>query len=64
LAHCDYQEIYDRKKEFTPERLRSLDEKILDALAYCQIDHLKVNVTDNSFNDVVDIIVRQVSARV
>jgi broad-specificity NMP kinase len=59
----DCQQIYERKKEFTPERLRSLDEKISDVLAYCHIDHLKVNVTDNSLDDVVDIIVRQVSAR-
>jgi hypothetical protein len=59
----DYQQIYERKKEFTAERLRSLDEKISDALAYCHIDHLKVNVTDNSLDDVVGIIVRQVSAR-
>jgi hypothetical protein len=58
----DYQQIYERKKEFTPERLRSLDEKISDVLAYCQIDHLKVDVTDNSLDDVVGIIVRQVSA--
>ena len=59
----DCQQIYERKKEFTPERLRSLDEKISDVLAYCHIDHLKVNVTDNSLDDVVGIIVRQVSAR-
>ena len=59
----DYQQIFGRKKEFTPERLRSLDEKISDVLAYCHIDHLKVNVTDNSVDDVVGIIVRQVSAR-
>jgi hypothetical protein len=58
----DCQQIYERKKEFTPERLRSLDEKISDVLAYCHIDHLKVNVTDNSLDDVVGIIVRQVSA--
>jgi hypothetical protein len=58
----DYQKIYERKKEFTPERLRILDEKISDVLAYCHIDHSKVNVTDNSLDDVVDIIVRQVSA--
>ncbi len=59
----DYQQIYERKKEFTPERLHSLDEKISDVLAHCHIDHLKVNVTDNSLDDVVGIIVRQVSAR-
>jgi hypothetical protein len=59
----DYQQIYERKQEFTPERLRSLDEKISDVLAYCHIDHLKVNVTDNSLDDVVGSIVRQVSAR-
>lgn len=59
----DYQKIYERKKEFTPERLHSLDEKISNVLAYCHIDHLKVNVTDNGLDDVVDIIVRQVSAR-
>ena len=59
----DYRQIYERKKEFTPERLHSLDEKISDVLAHCHIDHLKVNVTDNSLNDVVGIIVRQVSAR-
>jgi GTPase SAR1 family protein len=58
----DHQKIYERKKEFTPERLRILDEKISDVLAYCHIDHLKVNVTDNSLDDVVGIIVRQVSA--
>jgi hypothetical protein len=59
----DYQQIYERKKEFTPERLRILDEKISDVLAYCHIDHLKMNVTDNSLDDVVGIIIRQVSAR-
>ncbi len=59
----DYRQIYERKKEFTPERLHSLDEKISDVLAHCHIDHLKVNVTDNSLDDVVGIIVRQVSAR-
>jgi len=59
----DYQQIYERKKEFTPERLRSLDEKISNVLVYCHIDHLKVNVTDNNLDDVVGIIVRQVSAR-
>ena len=59
----DYQTIYQRKREFTPEHLRSLDEKISDVLAYCHIDHLKVNVTDNSLDDVVDVVVRQVSAR-
>lgn len=59
----DYQKIYERKQEFTPERLRSLDEKISNVLAFCHIDHLKVNVTDNSLDDVVGIIVRQLSAR-
>jgi hypothetical protein len=59
----DYQQIYERKKEFTAERLRSLDEKISNVVAYCHIDYLKVNVTDNSLDDVVGIIVRQVSAR-
>ena len=59
----DYQQIYERKREFTAERLRSLDEKISNVLAYRHIDHLKVNVTDNSLDDVVDIIVRQVSSR-
>jgi hypothetical protein len=59
----DYRQIYERKKEFTPERLRSLDEKISSVVAYCHIDYLKVNVTDNSLDDVVGIIVRQVSAR-
>jgi hypothetical protein len=59
----DYQQIYERKKEFTAERLRSLDEKISNVLVYCHIDHLKVNVTDNNLDDVVSIIVRQVSAR-
>jgi hypothetical protein len=59
----DFQQIYERKKEFTPERLRSLDEKISNVLVYCHIDHLKVNVTDNSLDDVVSIIIRQVSAR-
>ena len=58
----DYQQIYERKKEFTPERLRSLDEKISNVLVYCHIDHLKVNVTDNNLDDVVGTIVRQVSA--
>src|SRR5467141_2298470 len=52
----DYQQIYERKQEFTAERLRGLDEKISDVLAYCHIDHLKVNVTDNNLDDVVDII--------
>jgi hypothetical protein len=59
----DYQQIYERKKEFTPERLRSLDEKISNVLAYCHIDHLKVSVTDNSLDDVVGFIIRQVSAK-
>src|SRR5207245_9079104 len=59
----DYRQIYERKKEFTPERLHSLDEKISDVLAHCHIDHLKVDVKDNSLDDVVGIIVRQVSAR-
>ena len=59
----EYQQIYERKKEFTAERLRILDEKISDVLTCCRIDHLKVNVTDNSLDDVVGIIVQQVSAR-
>jgi hypothetical protein len=59
----DYQQIYERKQEFTAERLRCLDEKIANVLAYRHIDHLKVNVTDNSLDDVVDVVVRQVSAR-
>jgi hypothetical protein len=59
----DYQQIYERKNEFTADRLRSLDEKISNVLAYCHIDHLKVNVTENSLNHVVGIIVQQVSAR-
>jgi hypothetical protein len=59
----DYQQIYERKNEFTAERLRALDEKISNMLAYCHIDHLKVNVTDNSLDDVVDIIARQISVR-
>jgi hypothetical protein len=59
----DYQQIYERKKEFTAERLRALDEQISDVLACGHIDHLKVNVTDNSLDDVVDFVVRQVSAR-
>lgn len=59
----DCQQIYERKKEFTAERLRELDERLSDVLAYCHIGHWKVNVTDNSLDDVVDIIVRQVSAR-
>ena len=59
----DYQQIYERKQECTAERLRGLDEKISDVLAYCHIDHLKVNVTDNSLDDVVDIVVRQVWVR-
>jgi len=59
----DYQQIYERKNEFTADRLRSLDEKISNVLAYCHIDHLKVNVTDNNLDDVVDIIVSQISVR-
>jgi hypothetical protein len=59
----DYQQIYERKKEFTAERLRSLDQKISHVLASSHIDHLKVNVTDNSLDDVVAAVVRQVSAR-
>jgi len=59
----DCQQIYERKREFTAERLRSLDEQISNVLAYRHIDHLKVNVTDNSLDDVVEIVVRQVSAR-
>ena len=59
----DYQQIYERKKEFTAERLRSLDQKISNVLASSHIDHLKVNVTDNSLDDVVAAVVRQVSAR-
>ena len=43
--------------------MRSLDEKISDVLAYCHIDHLKVNVTDNSLEDVVGTVARQVSAK-
>jgi len=59
----DYQQIYERKKEFPAERLRDLDERISDVLAYRHIDHLKVNVTDNSLGDVVDTVLGQVSAR-
>jgi len=49
----DYQKIYHRKKEFTPARLRELDEKISDVLAYRRINHLKVNVTDQNLEAVV-----------
>jgi len=59
----DYQEIYQRKREFTVERLRSLDEQISDVLAYRRIGHLKVNVTDKNLDDVISAIVLQVSAR-
>jgi hypothetical protein len=59
----DYQQMYERKKEFTAERLRDLDKRISEVLAYRHIDHLKVNVTDNNLDDVVDVIVRQVSTR-
>jgi hypothetical protein len=59
----DYQQIYERKKEFTVERLHSLDEKISNVLASSHIEHLKLNVTDNSLDDVVAAVVRQVSAR-
>ena len=59
----DYQQIYERKKEFTAERLRALDEQISDVLACRHIDHLKVNVTDNGLDDVVEAVVRRISAR-
>ncbi len=59
----DYQEIYQRKREFTAERLRSLDEQISDVLAYRRIDHMKVNVTDRNLDDVINAIVLQVSSR-
>ena len=58
----DYQQMYERKHEFTAEHLRNLDEKIWKVLVYRHIDHLKVNVTDNSLDDVVDIVFGQVSA--
>lgn len=59
----DYQKIYQRKREFTAERLRALDEGISDVLAYRHIDHLTVNVTDRSVEDVISAIVLQVSAQ-
>jgi hypothetical protein len=59
----DYQQIYERKKEFTAERLHALDEQISDVLARRHIDHWKVNVTDNNLDDVVGAVVRQVSAK-
>jgi hypothetical protein len=59
----DYQQIYERKQEFTPERLRSLDQKISDVLAYRHIDHLKVNVTEKNLEAVVRTIARQISVR-
>ena len=58
----DYQQIYERKHEFTAEHLRSLDQKILNVLVRCHIDHLKVNVTENNLDDVVNIIIGQVCA--
>lgn len=57
----DCQQIYERKHEFTPEHLRSLDEKISNVLVYCHIDHFKLNVTDNTLDDVVGIVLGQVS---
>jgi len=59
----DCQQIYERKQEFTPERLRSLDQKISDVLAYRHIDHLKVNVTEKNLEAVVRTIARQISVR-
>ena len=59
----DYQRIYERKQEFTADHLRILDEKISNVLVYCQIDHLKVNVTDNSLDDVANIVFGQVAAK-
>lgn len=59
----DYQRIYERKQEFTAEHLRSLDEKISNVLAYCHIDHFRVNVTDNSLDDVANMVFGQVSAQ-
>ena len=59
----DYQEIYQRKREFSSERLRSLDEQISNVLAYRRIDHTKVNVTDKNLEDVISAIVLQVSKR-
>jgi hypothetical protein len=58
----DYQQIYERKKEFTVERLRGLDQNISNVLASSHIEHLKLNVTDNSLDDVVAAVVRQVCA--
>jgi len=57
----DYQKIYHRKKEFTPARLRELDEKISDVLAYRRINHLKVNVTDQNLEAVVRDLVLKIS---
>ena len=57
----DYQKIYHRKKEFTPARLRELDEKISDVLAYRRINHLKVNVTDQDLEAVVRALVLKIS---
>jgi hypothetical protein len=59
----DYQQIYERKREFTAEHLRSLDEKISNLLAYRHIDHSRVNVTDNGLDDVINIVIQQVSVR-
>ena len=59
----NYQQIYQRKREFTAERLCILDERIADVLAYRQIDHLKVDVTDRSLEDVISSVILQVSAR-
>jgi hypothetical protein len=59
----DYQRIYERKQEFTAEHLGIMDEKISNLLVYCHIDHLKVNVTDNSLDDVANIVLGQVSAK-
>jgi len=55
--------VFARKQELSVERLRILDERILDVLHRCHIEHHKLNVTERSLASVVHAVLREVSLK-
>ena len=55
--------VFARKRELSVERLRILDDKILDVLHQCHIEHHKLNVTERSLASIVHAVLREVSLK-
>jgi hypothetical protein len=52
----DYRSIYFRKKEYPAEKLRSIDERYGRVLEHYGISFQRINVTENDFDSVTDIV--------